>query len=123
MLFELPKNQLKSSRAKFFYVDCWYFGDGAGISREIITYLPFNTNAHLPVFSQILAGKCLCWPQISPIFNLRRNSAYPDISHIFCLAKFIFFFKFRPVGYVVYVGPIFQFRFFIKYVHDRVSFF
>jgi len=38
---------------------------------------------------QILAQKC--WPQISHnIFNPRKNSAYQDISHIFCLARFLF---------------------------------
>jgi len=29
--------------------------------------------------------------KLAEIFNLRRNLAYPDISHIFCLARFILF--------------------------------
>jgi len=29
--------------------------------------------------------------KLAEIFNLRRNLAYPDVSHIFCLARFILF--------------------------------
>ena len=79
----------------------------AGISHEIITYYPFYTTESRLVISkltvqslqwkvhncnichQILAQKC--WPQISHnIFNPRKNSAHQDISHIFCLARFLF---------------------------------
>ena len=54
--------------------------------------------SHLPIFSEILAEKCLCQLWICRNrFNLCRNSAYPDISHVFALARFIIR-KFRLKG-------------------------
>ena len=97
----------KSAESKFGLAEQSFFTLIAGISHEIITYLTFYTTESRLVISkltvqslqwkvhncnichQILAQKC--WPQISHnIFNPRKNSAYQDISHILCLARFLF---------------------------------